>query len=269
MEHTLALSKRKLEPLHPFSLHYFQILLQHSFFACNYPTIVESFSNGFILGIPPIKECFLPDNHASLQDLYHEFVPLINKEFLLKRYLGPFTYEQLFNLIGPFQTSPLSLVPKPGTSKFRLIQNLSYPYLSSPVPSINSAIESSNYPCSFGTFLTVCLIINSLPEHSQACTRDVQDAYRTIPVHPSQWAGLVIRLASNSFALNTQNSFGLASAGGVWGYVADFLADTFRFQGIGPVTKWVDDFLFFRVPSCHVPRVNQYHTQLQPTLIKR
>ncbi|PAV14793.1 reverse transcriptase ribonuclease H [Pyrrhoderma noxium] len=163
-------------------------------------------------------------------------------------------------------TSPLSLVPKPNSSSFRLIQNLSFPYSKTPIPSINENINAQDYPCTFGTFLNVCFIINKLPPDSKACTRDVADAYRTIPLHHSQWARLVIKLQDDVFALNTQNSFGLASTGGVWGHVADMFADIFRSQGLGPITKWVDDFLFFHLPNQALPQANLYRSQLKPLL---
>ncbi|PAV19700.1 reverse transcriptase ribonuclease H [Pyrrhoderma noxium] len=116
--------------------------------------------------------------------------------------------------------------------------------------------------------INICILIYYLPAGSQACTRDVADAYRTIPLHPSQWPGLVVRLDSNSFAVNTQNSFGLTSAGGIWGHVADLFADLFRSQGLGPVCKWVDDFVFFRIPRSTIPQYNKYRSSLQPSLIK-
>ncbi|KAI0798484.1 hypothetical protein BC629DRAFT_1260911, partial [Irpex lacteus] len=39
------------------------------------------------------------------------------------RYSEPFEPSELEQLIGPFRTSPLGLVPKPHTSSFRLVQD--------------------------------------------------------------------------------------------------------------------------------------------------
>ena len=265
----LAISKRRLSPLHPFNLPVLSQILRDTNLIHKYPTLLHSLNNGFLVGVPPIRVTFTPDNTNSISTLYSEFLSLINKEFSLGRYLGPFSRTQLEHIIGPFQTSPLSLVPKPNSSNYRLIQNLSFPYQPVPIPSINSAIDSSHYPSTFGTFLTICLIIRDLPPGSQASTRDVADAYRTLPLHPSQWNGLVIKLNHDSFALNSQNSFGLASAGGVWGYMADALADIFRSQGFGPLSKWVDDFIFFRVPAHSLSFANStrraLHTQVSET----
>lgn len=266
MERQAAIFIRNSKPLHPFNLSKFQLLLCDTFLALKYPTIINSFSTGFLVGVLPISRTFSPPNSSSLQTLYSEFVSIVNKEFELTRYLGPFSQNELTQLLGHFQTSPLSLVPKPNSQKYRLIQNLSFPHSNRPVPSVNSSINSSHFPCSFGTFHTLCLIINMLPPGSQASTRDVSDAYRTVPLHPSQWPALVVKLGHDSFAINTQNSFGLASAGGVWGLVADFLGDLFRSQGIGPLSKWVDDYIFFRIPSQYLPDLNCYRAQLASQL---
>lgn len=108
-----------------------------------------------------------------------------------------------------------------------------------------------------GTFSTVFLLIARLPPGSQASVRDVTEAYRTIPATSSQWPGLVIRLqAENQFAVNVCNNFGLTSAGGVYSMVADAGADIFWSSGIGPLAKWVDDHVFFRVPRMQLPGYN-------------
>ena len=96
------------------------------------------------------------------------------------------------------------------------------------VASINSRINSDEFPCTWGTFSTVFLLVARLPPGSQASVRDVAEVYRTIPADPSQWPGLVIRLQEDDqFAVNICNNFGLASAGGVYGMVANAGADLF------------------------------------------
>src|SRR5258708_1250942 len=84
------------------------------------------------------------------------------------------------SLIGPFQTAPLLLIPKPGRPcKFCLIQNLSHSQtaLSHPVRSINSYIDSNLYLCTYGTFATICLLVWHLPPGSEGATCDMADTY--------------------------------------------------------------------------------------------
>ena len=110
------------------------------------------------------------------------------------------------------------------------------------------------FPCTWGTFATVCFTIYNLPPGSQAAIRDVAEAYRTIPITPDQWPGLVVKLlGEDEYAINTCNNFGLTSAGGIYGEVGDATLDIFRAQGIGPISRWVDDHIFFRILSKFFP----------------
>ncbi len=225
-----------------------------------YAEIPESLQNGFNAGIPIVTQTFTPPNHSSVSLYSTHFNSIVNDELTKGRYLGPLSRSEVEQIVGPFQSSPLSIIPKPGKpGKFRLIQNLSFPH--SPrngISSINSAIDSSLFPCTWGTFATISFIIFNLPTNSQAAVHDVKEAYRTIPVRPSQWAGLVVRLeGSDRFAIDTRNCFGLASSGGIYGRIGDAGAQLFRANGIGPVSKWVDDHVFFRIPRKHLEDYNR------------
>ena len=68
-----------------------------------------------------------------------------------------------------------------------------------------------------------------------------------------------MRIANSpsKFALNTSNSFGGVTAGGVFGLFGDALADLLRAKGIGPILKWVDDYIFFRIPQDSILGYNE------------
>ena len=250
-----AVLQRKRKPLTPLvadswetAIHSFQL---HE----RYFQIPEFIRNGALAGIPQIQRTFAPPNNQSTELLSHAFIDIIQSEFNKGRYLGPFSQEELEDEIGPFQSSPLSLVPKSGKpGKYRLIQNLSYPHTNTPIPSINSHLNSDDFPCTWGTFRTVCTLVRNIPPGTQAATRDIAEAYRIIPLHESQWAGVVVRTSNNpkQFALNTCNCFGGATAGGLFGLFANALADILRARGIGPILKWVDDFTLGADP--YLPR---------------
>jgi len=90
----------------------------------------------------------------------------------------------------------------------------------------------------------------------------VAEAYCTIPILPAQWPGLVVKLQEpNQFAINTNDNFGLTSAGGIHGSVADAGADFFHMTGIGPLSKWVDDHIFFRILRKCLPAYNEKHLE--------
>lgn len=203
--------------------------------------------------VPAISTTYTPANSPSILEHHEAFSTILNREFSTGRYIGPLSRVETESLIGPFQTAPLSLVPKPGKpGKFRLVQNLSFPlHPSSTISSINSSVDSNLYPCTWGTASTICLLIWYLPPGSQAAVRDVAEAYRTVPLHPSQWPGLVVRTGSDDFAIDSSFCFCFTAAAGSYGEVADAGADIFRSQGMGPMSKWVDDHLFLRILREH------------------
>jgi hypothetical protein len=256
-----ALEHRKAQALTPLKWDEWLRLLSATGLLCKYPHIPTSLRYGFDAGIRPLTTTFAPPNNNTLLALPHVFTDIIDHEFQCGRYIGPLSRMETEELLGPFQTSPLSIVPKPDRPNMhRLIQNFSFPHSPTPeVSSVNHSIDSAAYPCTWGTFATVSLIIARLPVGSQAAVRDVAEAYRTIPLAPSQWPGIVVRLQeSDSFAIDTCNGFGITSSAGVYGTVGDAGCDILRAHGMGPMSKWVDDHIFFRVPR---PLLEDYNRQ--------
>ena len=43
--------------------------------------------------------------------------------------------------------------------------------------------------------------------------------------------------------------FGLSSSAGVFGSIADMLADIYQASGFGPIVKWVNDFFVIWLPD--------------------
>jgi len=155
-----------------------KIALETAGILSKYPQIPLFITYGADAGISPIWSTFTPPNHQSIMSHRTIFNEIVNIEFQKGRYWGPYSKEELERIIGPFQTSPLSLILKPGKpGKFRLIQNLSYLRNINGIHSINSSIESDLYPCTWGTFSTAAIAIQSLPPDSMGACRDVSEAY--------------------------------------------------------------------------------------------
>lgn len=121
MEPGNALIERRNKPLHPFHIQNWLQLIQTEPLLLHYSVILQSFFHGFQVGIPSIFKTFIPQNSHSITLYSKEFNDLINKELSIGHYIGPFTQSQLESLIGPFQCSPLAIIPKPHSTKFRLI----------------------------------------------------------------------------------------------------------------------------------------------------
>ena len=251
----------------PYIANAWQTFLSASNLTHIYPLISESLLNGFDVHAPHISRSFTPPNHPSTSKHPDAFRDIINKEFAKGRYIGPFTLLELEDSIGPVQSSPLSIIPKPGRpGKYCLIQNLSFPHAAShgKPHSINSQVDPANFPCSWGTFNTICSLIASLPPGCQGATRDVAEAYRTIPLKPSQWPSLVVKINDSPplFAIDTALCFGYGPSAGVYGELRDAGLDIMRAAGIGPIVAWVDDHLFIRLPAKEIPGYNVFRSSL-------
>ena len=110
----------------------------------------------------------------------------------------------------------------------------------------------------------MALLCARLPPGSQAAVRDVAEAYRTIPLHHSQWPGTVIKAAQHDqYLLDSNAAFGAAPNAGLYGSVADAGADLMRAEGIGPISKWVDDHVYFWIPWHHLDEYNRLQAQWQ------
>ena len=259
MELRGALERRKRTVLTPYNPDSWEQLLRQFNLLPKYPKLPSLICSSFNVGIRQILLTFTPPNSSSTSSLAEAYQREVAKEFERRQYTGPLTGQEVEEFIGPFQSSPLSLVPKPGKpGKFWAVHNFSYPHHPKQnFSSINHTIDACTYPCTWGTLATVCYTIFNLPPGSQASVCDVAEAYHTIPVHLDQWLGLVVRLdKEDSFAINTNNNFGLSSAGGVYSEVGDAAANIFRAYGIGLLSKWVDNYIFSRIPHQHLDSYN-------------
>ena len=187
---TLVLAQRGLRAGSPYNADAWETALRSANLLEKYPKIPQGLREGFSFNYPPVSATQTPPNKDSVNQFSEVFQQTITAEIEKGRYIGPFSRSEVESLVGPFQTSPFSIIPKPGKpGKYCLIQNLSFPRSPSrlyPNPSINSRVKSNDFPCTWGTFDTICLLIARLPPGSEAAVRDVAEAYRTIPLHRSQ-----------------------------------------------------------------------------------
>lgn len=224
LSHVLEL--RHLQPICPYNVVAWESSLHDAGLLERYSKISKGFRLGFDLNLPLISISQLPPNNPSLLQHRLAFDTIIDCELLTGHYMGPFTKSHLSSLLSPFQMSPVSIIPKPGKpGKYRVIQKISFPHSVSPhfpQPSINSGVNLDEFPCTWGTFDTVCAIICHLPPGSQGTTCDMAKAYCMIPLLPSQWPAAVVCVDDNSFFIDTCISFSMGPSAG---YVADTGAD--------------------------------------------
>ena len=164
------------------------------------------------------------------------------------RYSEGFHPKELERIIGPFCTAPLGLTLKPHTNTFRLIEDLSFPQNDPLIPSVNSGINSDDFPTTWGTFNKATALILSSPPGAEAATFDISAAYCLTPICPDQQHALCIYWNGTVY-VDWAVMFGLASSAGVFGSIADMLVTIYKQAGFFPIIKWVDDFLIIRLPG--------------------
>ncbi|KAE8243949.1 hypothetical protein A4X03_0g7648, partial [Tilletia caries] len=218
--------------------------------------IVRGVRDGFDFGIPAIRETKTPPNHKSAV-VHKEVLKGIAKAEVEKgRWIGPFSQQEVEDLIGPFQSSPMGVIPK-ANGKFRPVQDFSFPRNDS-YTSINKFIESDEFITGWDGVNDAFKAINDLPNNIQGATMDAQEAFRACPARISQLPGMVVMLEEGEFYMDFFLGFGLSSATGVWGKVGDCTKAIIEGRLVGrvKVLKWVDDFLILRLdPSVTVEEI--------------
>ena len=150
--------------------------------------MIDGFTFGFRLHFQgPYKASCAKNLISALQHPEVVDSKLI-KERQSGRILGPFNYPPFSNL----RVSPLGVIPKKAPGEFRMIHHLSFPY----GDSVNTFIPPE---CSTVKYATVDDAINFIKVLGQGCVlakTDVRNAFRIIPIHPSdhpllglQWKG--------------------------------------------------------------------------------
>ena len=244
-----ALELRKQEPLTPYRHKAWEASLSHFGLLQHFAKVPAGLHTGFILNFPLISQTQAPPNRPSIIMHIHSFKQSVNIEIAKGWYIGPFPLSMIESTLGAYQSSPLSIIPKPGRpGKFCLIQNFSFPLSPSPDypnPSINSQIQAVDFPTAWGKFSVIYLLLSHLPPGSEAATQDVAEAYCTVPLHPSQWAAAGVRISEMLGWIDTCTAFGATPSAGAYGHMSDAGCEIMRHEGIGLLDKWVDDHLFF------------------------
>ena len=142
----------------------------------------------------------------------------LGKEVALGRTAGPFASPPFKN----FQVSPIGLVPKKHSGKFRTIFHLSYPKSGN---SINSYIDKDNFSLQY---VTIDRVIQAILKLGQGCfmaKTDIEAAFRQFPVHPDDWELLGMQW-KGKYYFDKVLPFGLRSA-------------PFKFNGLSQALEWI------------------------------
>ena len=163
-------------------------------------------------------------NHPSSSANPQVVVERITAEQTAGRLLGLLMGDQTAGV----HTSPIGLVPKSHQSnKWRTICDLSSPSGCS----VNDGIPRELCSLQYASVDDAVSIIQHLGRGTQLVKLDIQDAYRIVPVHPSDCNLLGIHWNGGTY-IDRALPFGLRSAPKIFNAVADFIAWVLACNGI-------------------------------------
>ncbi|KAE8186662.1 hypothetical protein CF336_g6641 [Tilletia laevis] len=234
-----------------------------------YPSLVGALQDGLSIGIVPPERTSIATHFNSALESPDVVSAIVPKELTSNRYTGPYSSAaEVEAILGPFQTAPLGLLPKPN-GKFRLTQDFSFPRQTTnanQTPSFNSALNIEQCPTTWYTFDNICDTILQLLRTAQAFVRDVTSAFHQIHLHRKQRTVTVVE-CQRQFYIDQFLAFGLGPACGAIGLVGDAFADVCRASGLGPTEHWVDDNGFFRVLITHLPALNAHRASIRTSVL--
>ncbi len=164
------------------------------------------------------------------------------KEVALGHTAGPFTNPPFVNL----QVSPIGIVPKKHSDKFRTIFHLSFPKTGE---SINSFIEKDEFSLQYIKIDDAIAALIRLGRGTYLAKTDVESAFRQFPVHPDDWE-LLGMYWNNSYYFDKVLPFGLRSAPYIFNQLSDALEWILLNKCfISYVGHILDDFLIMEPPA--------------------
>ena len=196
--------------------------------------LIYDLCHGCTIGYNEPQFSYLAKNLASASQQPEVIDTTLAKKCELGRILGPFENPPLPN----FCTSGLGLVPK-HDGGWRIIYHLSAP----PNSSINHFINPDDYSLSYCSIDDAYDFINQLGPGTLFSKVDLKDAFRLIPINPSDWNLLGIHWR-NKFYIDTCLPLGLRSAP----YLFDRLSRAIHWvltnnYGVHHLVHYLDDFL--------------------------
>ena len=204
--------------------------------------IFNGLSTGFHIGHnrqgPPLKSA--SRNHPSAVANTGIVREYIAGELEAGRLVGPLQQ----SILPLVHTSPLGLVPKHQSNRWRTIVDLSAPRGHSVNDSISRELSSISYSR-----------VDDAVDHilrqgrgAELVKIDLKNAYRIIPVHPEDHHLLGISWEGSTY-IDRALPFGLRSAPKIFSAVADMIAWALNQSGIQHQIHYLDDFLFIGAPN--------------------
>ena len=198
--------------------------------------LVNGFREGFHLGHEGPTFSLETNNARKAQQQPQVVRAKLQAEIDAGRIAGPF-HQPPFD---PFQISPLNIREKKVPGKFRLIHDLSYPYNDQ---SINANIPDKCKTVKYASVRDAIKVLVELPKGAYMAKCDIADAYRLIPLHPSEHPKLGIKFQDECF-YDTFLPQGCGSSCRIFETFSTAVQKIFEHINPSHCLHMIDDFLF-------------------------
>jgi len=205
--------------------------------------IVNGIRQGFRLGFDRISP-LQPSSRLNMPSA-EEHPQVISK------YLASECREgRVMGLLDPGQfpyvhRSQFGVVPKSTPGKWRLIVDLSSPE----GKSVNDGVSVPQCSLTYVRVEDAIQGVAAMGRGSLMAQVDIRQAYKTVPVHPSDW-DLLGMVWHGKLFVDTALPFGLRSAPKIFTAVADAVTWILWQQGVKFIIHYLDDFLLICPPRC-------------------
>ena len=203
--------------------------------------LISSFNAGFSIGYSGPEFSNIAHNLQSASTNIPAIFNCVLEELKQHRMAGPFESPPLPN----FRTSPIGVVPKKESTKFRMITDLSSPKGFS----INDFISDDEASVSFNSFDSAVELVSRLGRGALMAKLDVKSAFRICPVQNRDWHYLGFSFLGYFF-VDLCLPFGLRSSVERFTQLSNTLLWIMRTNyDIKNSTHYLDDFFLVGPPS--------------------
>ena len=216
--------------------------LEYHLNKCNYPKdktqyLVQGFRYGFKLGHMGEAEDIDANNSRNAMEHIEVVEGKLEAELEKGRIAGPFRKKPF----KKFQISPLNVREKSVKGTFRLIHDLTHPYDDK---SVNANIPQHEKTVKYSSIRDTVKTLEGLPTGAYLAKSDIKDAYRIIPVHPSEYPKLGMKF-KGKYYYDKCLPQGCGSSCRIFEAFATALHAIFLYYNpTGVVQHLLDDFLF-------------------------
>jgi len=193
--------------------------------------LVEGFRTGF--RVVPKGEVILPARVHNYRSCYNSVaMPRIDEQIHHEIAAGRFLEVESH---VPYRIQAMAAIPKKNSTKVRIITDCSKPRGNC----INDHIPSP--PFKYSSVESAMHLMSTVSPHGGAwmTVLDISEAFRQVPIHPSQWRYFGISWR-HKFYLDTRMCFGLRNAPWLFDRVGQAIIRTIRRQGFH-AQIYVDD----------------------------